>query len=173
MYGFNAFRGFFSSWKVEYLLWLSSPQLVSSKPILINVSGLGLKIIDLEFFFWLQKYYRYIHSKIIFHIQIDIRSHLYWGRGTTTRGSWDGSSPARNWFPAPGFPYGSAGKESPCNEGDLGSIPGSGRSTGERKGYGLQDSGLENSMDCIVHGVAKSWTQMSDFHFHSSESTGP
>ena len=34
------------------------------------------------------------------------------------------------------------------------------------KGYLLQDSGLENSMDCIVHGVTKSWTQLSDFHFH-------
>ena len=54
-----------------------------------------------------------------------------------------------------GFPDGSAGKESACNVGDLGSIPGLGR---EGKGYPLQYSGLENSMDCIVHGVAKSWT---------------
>ena len=44
----------------------------------------------------------------------------------------------------------------PCNAGDLGSIPGSGRSPGEGKGYTLQYSCLENSMDCIVHGVAKS-----------------
>ena len=51
------------------------------------------------------------------------------------------------------FPYGSAGKESTCNAGDLGSIPGLGRSPGEGKGYPLQYSGLENSMDCIVHGV--------------------
>ena len=50
--------------------------------------------------------------------------------------------------------------------GDLGSITGLGRSPGEGKGYPLQDSGLENSMDCIVHGVADSWTQLSDFHFH-------
>ena len=50
--------------------------------------------------------------------------------------------------------------------GDLGSIPGLGRYPGERKGYPLQYSGLENSMDCIVHGVAKSRTQMSDFHVH-------
>ena len=57
-----------------------------------------------------------------------------------------------------GFPGDSAGKESTCNEGDLGSIPGLGRSPGEGKGYPLQYSGLENSMDCIVHGVAKSWT---------------
>ena len=50
--------------------------------------------------------------------------------------------------------------------GDLGSILGLGRSPGEGKGYPLQDSDLENSMDCIVHVVAKSWTQLSDFHFH-------
>ena len=55
-----------------------------------------------------------------------------------------------------GFPGSSAGKESACNAGDPGSIPGLGRSTREGKGYPLQYSGLENSMDCIVHGVAKS-----------------
>ena len=43
-------------------------------------------------------------------------------------------------------------------EGDLGSIPGSGRSPGEGNGYLLQYSGLENSMDCTVHEIAKSWT---------------
>ena len=62
-----------------------------------------------------------------------------------------------------GFPCGSTGKESTCNEGDLGSIPGLGRSSGEWKGHPLQYSGLENSMDCIVHGVvhgvAKSQTE--------------
>ena len=68
-----------------------------------------------------------------------------------------------------GFPGGSAGKESACNSGDLGSIPGLGRSPEEGKGYPLQYSGLENSMDCIVHGVAKSWTQLSDFHFLPDE----
>ena len=57
-----------------------------------------------------------------------------------------------------GFPCGSADKESACNVGDLGSIPGLGRSPGERNGYPLQYPGLENSMDCIVHGVAKSRT---------------
>ena len=56
-------------------------------------------------------------------------------------------------------------KESTCNAGDLGSIPGLGRSPGEGKGYPLQYSDLENSMDCIVHGVAKSWTGLSDSHF--------
>ena len=65
-----------------------------------------------------------------------------------------------------GFPGGSAGKESTCNAGDLGSKPELGSSPGEGKGYLFQYSGLENSMDCIVHWVAKSWTQLSDFHFH-------
>ena len=61
---------------------------------------------------------------------------------------------------------GSAGKESTCNVGDLGSIPGLGRSSGEGKGCPLQYSGLENSMDYIVvHGVAKSRTRLGDFHF--------
>ena len=49
---------------------------------------------------------------------------------------------------------------------NLGLIPGLGRSPGERKGYPCQYSGLENSMDCIVQGVAKSQTGLSDFHFH-------
>ena len=66
-----------------------------------------------------------------------------------------------------GLPCDSAGKESACKEGDLGLIPGLGRSPGEAKGYPLQYSCLENFMDCIVHGVAKSWTGLSDFHFHS------
>ena len=106
-----------------------------------------------------------------------------------------------------GLPDSSVGKESTCNAGDPGSIPGSGRSAGEGigyplqyswaslvaklvknltamqetwvqslglgrspgegKGYPLQYSGLENSMDCIVHGVAKNWIRLSDFHFTS------
>ena len=57
-----------------------------------------------------------------------------------------------------GFPGGSAGKESACNVGDLGSIPGLGRSPGEGHGYPLHSSGLENSMDCTVHGVTESQT---------------
>ena len=65
-----------------------------------------------------------------------------------------------------GFSCGSAGKESTCNAGDLGSIPGLGSSPEEGKGYPLWYSGLENSMDYTVHGVAKSRTQLSDFHFN-------
>ena len=57
-----------------------------------------------------------------------------------------------------GFPGGSAGKESAFNGGDLGTIPGLGRSPGEGISYPLQCSGLENSMDSIVHGVAESNT---------------
>ena len=66
----------------------------------------------------------------------------------------------RDRLPSPvflGFPGDSAGKESACNAEDLGLIPGLGRSPGEGKGNPLQYSGLENSMDCIVLGVAKSW----------------
>ena len=69
-------------------------------------------------------------------------------------------------IPTPGFlsfPRGSAGKESACSAGNLGSIPGLGRSPGEGKGYPLQYSGLESSMNCTVHGVAKSQTRLSDF----------
>ena len=64
---------------------------------------------------------------------------------------------------SPGFPDSSVGKESACNAGDLGSIPGLGRSPGEEKGCPLHYSGLENSMDCIFHGVAKSRTLLRSF----------
>ena len=64
-----------------------------------------------------------------------------------------------------GFPHSSVGRESTCNARDPGLIPGSGRSPGEGIGYPFQYSDLEkNSMDSIVHGVAKSWTQLSDLH---------
>ena len=74
----------------------------------------------------------------------------------------------RDRLPIPvflGFPCSSAGKESICNVGDLGSVPGLGRFPGEGKGYPFQYSGLENSMGCIVHGVTKSRTPLSDFHY--------
>ena len=69
-----------------------------------------------------------------------------------------------------GFPGGSDGKDSTCNAGDSGSIPGLGRSPGEGSGSPLQYSCLKNSMDrgawrAIVHGVAESQTQLSDYHF--------
>ena len=77
-------------------------------------------------------------------------------RGTFSCGMWD-----------LGFPGGSDSKESACNTGNLGSIPGSGRSPGEGKGYPLQYSCLENSMDrgawwVTVHGVSESQTQVSN-----------
>ena len=74
----------------------------------------------------------------------------------------------RDRLPTPvflGFPCGSAGKESACNVGDLALIPGLGRSPGEGKGYPLQHSVLENSVDGIVRGVTKSWTWLNNFHF--------
>ena len=66
-----------------------------------------------------------------------------------------------------GFPFDSAGKESACNVGDVGSIPGLGRSPGEGKSYPLQYSSLENSMDYMVHGVTNSGTGLRDLNFHS------
>ena len=63
------------------------------------------------------------------------------------------------------FFHSSVGKESCCNAGDLSSIPGLGRSPGEGNSYPLQYSGLENSLVCIAQGVAKSWTQLNEFHF--------
>ena len=65
-----------------------------------------------------------------------------------------------------GLPFrASAGKESTSNAVDLGSIPGLGRSPAGGIGYPFQYPGLENSMDWIVHGVAKSRTRLSNFHF--------
>ena len=74
----------------------------------------------------------------------------------------------RDRLPTPvflGFPGDSAGKASSCNEGDLGLIPRSGKSPGEGKGSPLQYSGL-NSMDCIVHGITKNQTQLSNVYFN-------
>ena len=72
-----------------------------------------------------------------------------------------------------GFPGGSDSKESACNIGDPGLIPGLGISSGIGNGNPPQYSCLENSMDrgawqATVHGVAKSWTQLNDFHFTSN-----
>ena len=70
-----------------------------------------------------------------------------------------------------GFPGGSAGTESTCNAGDLDSISGLGRSPGEVKGYPLQYSGLTNFMDCIVHRVRESRTQLNGFHLQPGGTT--
>ena len=78
----------------------------------------------------------------------------------------------RERLPTPvflGLPGGSDGEESACNVEDLGAIPGLGRPPGEGKGYPLQYSSLENSMNCIVHGVTKSRTQLRDFHLRMPE----
>ena len=60
---------------------------------------------------------------------------------------------------------GSSGEESICNVGDLDLIPALGRSPGEGNSYPLQYSGLENSLNCVIHGVAKNQTQLSDLGF--------
>ena len=65
------------------------------------------------------------------------------------------------------FPHSSVGKEFSCNAGDPGLIPGLGRSAGEGKGYPLEYSGLENSLDYTIHGVTKSWTQLEQLSTHA------
>ena len=68
------------------------------------------------------------------------------------------------------FPDSFVGRESAYNAGDPGLIPGLGRSSGEGKGYPIQYCGLENPMDCTVHGVPKSQTRLRDFHFRQGYS---
>ena len=85
------------------------------------------------------------------------------GWGDPTRGTNRGAVLILFWL----LFCGSTGKESACNAGNLGLIPGSGRSPGEEKVYPLQFSGLENSMHCIVLGVTRSQTRLSNFHFTS------
>ena len=72
-------------------------------------------------------------------------------------------------MPGIGFPGGSAGKESACNVGELGSIPGLGRSPGEGHSYPLQYSGLKKFMNCIVHGVAKSQIRLNKFPYQGNK----
>ena len=108
--------------------------------------------------------YRYRASLIAQLVRIRLQFRRSWFNSWVGKICW-----RRDRLPTPvflGFPCGSAGKESARNAGDLGSVPGLGRSPGEGKGYPLQYSGLENSMDCIAHGVAKSRTRLSRFHFH-------
>ena len=102
--------------------------------------------------------WRKIHSSTI-HIRLTSSRFNSWNRKIHWR---------RDGLPTPvflGFPCGSAGKEFTCGVGDLGSVLELGRPPGEGNSYPLQHSGLENSMDCTVHGVTKSQTQLSDFHF--------
>ena len=113
-------------------------------------------------------------------------SYLYWGNSAgkesicKSRRPWSDSWVRkicwrRDRLPTPvflGFPGSSAGKESACTVGDLGSLPGLRRSPGEGNGYPLQYSGLENSMDrgtrqATVHGITKSQTQLNDFLTHT------
>ena len=89
---------------------------------------------------------------------------VFWYQGNSSIIKWIWISPTSSLVKSLGFPCGSAGKESVCNSGDLGFFPGLGKSPGEGNGYPLQYSGLENSTDCIVHGVAKSHIWLSDFH---------
>ena len=105
----------------------------------------GKLLISFIFFPW---------GLIFFHLEILLSLHSVWHSG----------------FVFINFPAGSDGKESACNAGDPGLIPGSGRSPGERNSYPRQFSGLESSMDCIVHWVTKSRTQLNDFHYLGSKS---
>ena len=86
---------------------------------------------------------------------------------------WDITSPSLGCFYENKFyiPCGSVGKISPCQTGDLGSIPGLGRSPGEGRGCPFQYSGLENSIECIVHGVTKSRAWLNNFRFTSLHKT--
>ena len=77
--------------------------------------------------------------------------------GQATRLSTNLQFPGLETFEGVLCPCGSAGKEFAFSAGDLGLIPGLGKSPGEGKGYSLQYSGLENSRDCIIHGIARSW----------------
>ena len=90
---------------------------------------------------------------------------------TNVKWSWWGISRQLYETHYTAFPGGSDGKESACSAGDTGSIPGLWRYPGERNGYPLQYSCLENSKDSgawdpTVRGIAKSWTQLSNYDFH-------
>ena len=143
-------------------VWEPAPP--CSHPLLVGSTGAAYSL-----------YFRFYQRTYPSEAQQGLRGHPLVCNLTFTRkvpwfDSWAGKIHwRRDRLPTPvvlGFPCGSAGKESACNVGDLGLILGLGRSPGEGKGYPLQDSGLENSMDCIVHGVGKSQTQLSNSHFH-------
>ena len=129
-----------------------------------RVTGILLMVGILDWFVWEEKW-----PEIWIHICLQCRRPWF--------SSWIGKFPwRRDWLPTAGFlgfSAGSDGKESPCNAGELDSIPGLGRSLGEGNGYPLQYSALENSMDHIVLEIANSWTQLSDFHFTSPSENSP
>ena len=114
--------------------------------------------------FWVRYADFITHGTAKHHHHICVSFHCKWLRWmpTHTENCVIGNKPQAS-------PHSSVGKESTCSEGDLGSIPGLRRSPGKGKGYPLQCSGLESSMDCIVHGVAKSWAGLSNFHFSNPE----
>ena len=115
---------------------------------------------NIRWFFPLHIMHKERLAEQIKHAKAMARSVVKWTLQFSTYCMQTGNSSCTGWAAA--FPRGahsSVGKESACNAGDPGSIPGSGRSPGEGKGYPLQYSGLENSMDCIVHGVTKSQQQ--------------
>ena len=97
--------------------------------------------------------------------------HAAWGRITQFQHSASCCTDPGENSRQRGLPVGSGGKEPTCNAGDLGLIPGLGRSPGEGKGYPLQYPGLENPMDCTVNGVTKSRTWLSNFHFQQWRSS--
>ena len=133
---------------------------------------LGYKELDMaeRLSLFLLKGFRICHVKIC-HFGIEVTLSQRQLRGNRCRREFLCTTPIcwrKGRLPTPvflDFPGGSAGKESASNLVDLGSILGLERSPGEETGYPLQYSGLENSMDCIVHGVTKSQTRLSDFHF--------
>ena len=125
-----------------------------------------------DWYSWLLTLLNFQHSILLWRSSLSLRSgfnnchqskSLYWLPSYASR-LHCGSPIHTIWGPS----RSSAGKESTCNMGDLGSIPGLGRSPGKGKGYPLQYSNLENPMDFIVHGVTKSQTRPSDFHFSLS-----
>ena len=136
----------------NFSAWNSKPSIISFQFTLLGVSSTILITCDLCLL--------WAYASLIAHLP---------AMQETWFDSWVGKIPwRRDRLPTPvflGFPCSSAGKESARNARDLSLIPGLGRSPGEAKGYPLQYSGLGNSMDCIVHGVTKSQTWLSDFHF--------
>ena len=94
-------------------------------------------------------------------LTFSIRTEMDWSQEASMR-SWLGSALHEH-----GFSCDSVVNNPPANAGDLGLVLGLGRSPGEGKGYPVQYSGPENSMDHIVHGIAKSWTWVRNFHFTS------